>query len=326
MTAGCPKGVNKMLVEKAIGRYGDTIRNLLPPEPWKYDLDRLMLPLIRELDLFHLALSGEDGELLERIGECYHVERHLGLAATYYQKAVAASPPEPVTDEMMAAVLRHAPLLKLTEMECFPLKDVVAIHHPDKPVIAYHLFWEDDYDFPDDNDPCDHEQVWVAYDRNSRWVTDVWAFYHGSIITTARAAELANEADGRPEIRVQWGKHGSIPAEGEKVRLPRYTVLEDMREAYHQMVAGGRAKDHPIKARFWPAAYRGTWEDFMRFPVTVDSAEFLEAKNFVICSRLSNAVIQQYFLTYNFAAKFGWPWHAPVYDETGPVTKAGACA
>ncbi len=312
-----------MLVEKAIGRYGDRIRALLPSEPGEHHLDKLMLPLIREIDLFQLALTGEDGKLLERIGESYHVERNLNLAGSYYQKAIAALPPEPITDEMRAAVLRYAPLLHLTETEFFPLKDVVAVHHPKKPVIAYHLFWEDDYDFPDDYEPCDHEQIWVAYDRSNERLTGVWAFYHGSIITTARAVEMANETNGRAVIRVQWGKHGSIPADGEHVRLPGGTVLEDMQDAYQRVSAGGRASNHPIKQRSWPKAYQGTWRDFMNFPVSVDSRSYLEDKDYIICSHLSNAVIQQYFLTYNFAAKYGWPWHAPVYNESGWVTEAG---
>ena len=29
--------------------------------------------------------------------------------------------------------------------------------HPQRRLIAYHFFWEDDIDFPEDNDPCDHE-------------------------------------------------------------------------------------------------------------------------------------------------------------------------
>ena len=44
------------------------------------------------------------------------------------------------------------------------IRDLVAIHHPVQPWIAYHLFWGDDIDFPEDNDPADHEIVWVAYD------------------------------------------------------------------------------------------------------------------------------------------------------------------
>ncbi len=118
-----------MLVEKADGRYGDTIRNLLPSEPWEYKLDKLMLPLIREVDRLQLALSGENGELLDRIGESYHAEGNLKLAGSYYQKATAVLSPEPITNEIRAAVLRYALLLQLTETEFFPLKDVVAVHH-----------------------------------------------------------------------------------------------------------------------------------------------------------------------------------------------------
>lgn len=312
-----------MLVEKAIGRYGDIIRNLLPLEPREQNLDKLMLSLIREIDQYQLALKGNDGELLERVGESYHVEGNLRLAGNYYHQAITALPLDSIiTNEMRAAVMRYAPLLHLTENEFFPLRDVVAIHHPEKPMIAYHLFWEDDYDFPDDYEPCDHEQVWMAYDPITEKVTGVWAFYHGSVITTSRAVESANEGN-RPSFRVQWGKHGSIPEDGERVQLPYGTVLEDMRRTYEEVYAGGRMKDHPIKRKSWPEKYQGSWQDFMSFPVTIDSRLMLADKDYIFCSELSNAIIQQYCLTYNFAAKYGWPWHAPIYNEAGWLKEAG---
>ena len=64
-----------------------------------------------------------------------------------------------------------APRLVLVRGEFFPLKDIAAILHPEKPIIAYHLFWEDDLGFPSDNDPCDHEVVWIEYDPASLRVT-----------------------------------------------------------------------------------------------------------------------------------------------------------
>ena len=307
-----------MLLEKALGRYGDSLRGLLPDQPdTSLFADETVLPLIREIDRYMLRRYPDDPLLLERMGESYHMERRLWEAAAYYRRAIRCLPPTEPDETQRAAILRHAPLLHLTRDECFPLRDVIALHHPQKPLIAYHLFWEDDYDFPDDCDPCDHEQVWVGYEPEGGAVTAVWAFYHSRIISTRAAADDANRRGGRPNVSVQWGKHGSLLPGCGPVRLQTGTVREDMEWTWRDVCRGGRAAEHPIKRRFWPARYEGSRGDFFCFPVEVDSRELLEKKRCWLCTPLSNAVIGEYFLTYNFAAKFGWPWDAPVYGD-GP--------
>lgn len=314
-----------MLVEKAIGRYRETISALLPPEPSSAAQAHL-LPVIKALDLYSLTRSPGDPELLERIGESFHLEKNLAEASRYYALALEAAPPREPSSAEREAMLRYAPILWSTQEEFFPLKDLIALHHPDRPIIAYHLFWEDDYDFPDDCDPCDHEQVWVAYDPDSGQVERVWTFYHSCILTSAQAAAAANRNSGRPDIRVQWGKHGSLPEGWESIHYRSGTVLGDMESTWKEMKAGGRAKDHPIKKRFWPKSYPGTLNDFLTFPCRVDGRKPLEDKGLMLTALCANATIQQVCLPYNFAPKFGWPWDAACYDERGLIDPGGGNA
>lgn len=99
-----------------------------------------------------------------------------------------------------------APLLYLQRDEWFPLERVVAVLHPTRRVIAYHLLWRDDVhgSWIPFTVPTDEEIVWVGYD-STRAPTDVWTFWHGSLLH----ADWRDR--GRPAFNVQWGKHGSLP-------------------------------------------------------------------------------------------------------------------
>lgn len=106
----------------------------------------------------------------------------LTKPAPLYTRALELAPARPLTSQEQATVLRFAPLLQTTPTEPFALMDVVAILHPTKPLIAYHLFWEDDIDFPEDNDPCDHEVIWVELDEARRELVNYYTYFHGRIL------------------------------------------------------------------------------------------------------------------------------------------------
>src|SRR5262249_23488311 len=108
-------------------------------------------------------------------------------------------------------VRRFAPRVYTTPTEFFPLKDFAVIVHPSERLIAYHFFWEDDIDFPEDNDPCDHELIWVRYSADKRSIEGVLTYYHGKILEGGQAAMEDARANGmRPRVNIQWGKHGSL--------------------------------------------------------------------------------------------------------------------
>ena len=98
--------------------------------------------------------------------------------------------------------------------ETFPLLRAVAVHHPTRPIIAYHLLWTDDVHgawVPLTN-ATDQEIVWVEHDGRGDPIR-LSTYWHGTTVTTDW------QRRGAPAVDVQWGKHGM---------LPRGTVLDDL--------------------------------------------------------------------------------------------------
>lgn len=115
----------------------------------------------------------------------------------------ALNSPDPIAE--LARAL--APVLHIQRDEYFALSRIVAVVHPSRPIVAYHLLWRDDVNgsgIPF-TVPTDEEIVWVGYDSTSRQPTDMWTFWHGKILHTDWRSR------GRPAVNVQWGKHGSLP-------------------------------------------------------------------------------------------------------------------
>lgn len=107
-----------------------------------------------------------------------------------------------------------APVLYLQRDETFPLSRAVAVVHPTRPIIAYHLLWRDDVhgSWIPFTVPTDQEIVWVGYDVTGAPV-DVWTYWHGAILHTPwPKSQVA--------IDVQWGKHGSLPRAVRESDLP----------------------------------------------------------------------------------------------------------
>jgi len=268
--------------------------------------------------------TGEAGasEALSALNEravALHRERRLGEASALYAQVLEREPPREPTQEERALVLRHAPRLFVTPGEFFPLRDFAAVLHAGQPLIAYHMFWEDDIDYPDDNDPCDHEVVWVTYDTTSGEVTGVYAYYHGEVLSSEAAVADANTHGGRPWVGVQWGKHGSLIVGWEKMRGE--SIWFDMRETYHRLHEEGHDQpDHPL-ARGWPRRFEGSWDDFVDFSQPVEPREWLESQSMIVISRWPNAVIDQCFLRYNFYPKPEWPMRVSKNTPDAPLQR-----
>ena len=113
-----------------------------------------------------------------------------------------------------------APLLYLQRDEWFPLSRAVAVVHPTRAIIAYHLLWRDDVhgSWIPHTVATDEEVVWVGHDRSGA-PTDLWTFWHGTILH----ADWRDR--GTPAIDVQWGKHGSLPRGIIESDLPRFRTL-----------------------------------------------------------------------------------------------------
>ena len=257
-----------------------------------------------------------DAEDIHAAGVAAHLERNLSVASALYGKVLSLEPPRPASAEQIGLVWRFAPRLFTTASEPFALRDAAAIVHPTSRTIAYHLFWEDDIDFPDDNDPCDHEVVWVRYAADGKTREQVWTYFHGRILPGPAGSD-------RARVNIQWGKHGSLPENWREQRIRPYVselpdgipqsvqpiALEEYLDgAYRKLSSSGRRlRDHPIAARFgWPDRFSGRREDFLSFPREVDMRSMLTGHT-VLVSRFNNATLNRWILPYNFRPKTEWP-------------------
>jgi hypothetical protein len=254
----------------------------------------------------------------------FHLRRSLDEASAEYAAALEIDPPRPPTAAELGLAERFAPRVFVTGSEPFALRDVAVVLHPTQPVIAYHFFWDDDIDYPDDNEPSDHEVVWVRY-RPDGALDRLWTYFHGRILDGGEAAKQDAAAhDMRPAVMVQWGKHGSMPigwetlsieAEAGETESSYYPVgVPITLERYNQgtfrklSTEGARAAGNPLAVRDgWPRTFTGSWEDFSRFDRPVDVLGRLQATSMVIVSRWNSASINQRFLRYNFRPKTEWP-------------------
>ncbi len=114
-----------------------------------------------------------------------------------------------------------APVLHVQRDEPFVLERVVAVIHPTRPIIAYHLLWSHDVNgqWVPWAKARDAEEVWVGYDSLTHQPTDIWTYWHGSVLHTP----WMNKGD--PAIAVQWGKHGDLPFGVVESDLPRPRTL-----------------------------------------------------------------------------------------------------
>ena len=248
-------------------------------------------------DLWHIAEPNK--HLLHNLNSeatRFHSRRRLGEASERYQHLLNLDPPETLSnaERRLAALL--APVLLTNPEEHFALRDIVAVIHPDKPLIGYHLFWEDDIDFPEDNDPVDHEVVWVRYDPETQVPTELITYFHSSILRRAAYGQLA--------VGIEWGKHGSLPLDrnGRLAEEPSELRTHWMR--LH--TEGTRLKHHPL-ARGWPKKFDGDYASFLKFTDQIEQNLLRLPDAMIAKTRWANAVIDQQFLPYNFSAKTEWP-------------------
>ena len=136
--------------------------------------------------------------------------------------ASPASLPQAVARDHDAAILARAlaPVLFLQRDETFPIERVVAVVHPSRRIIAYHLLWRDDAhgSWIPFTTPTDQEIVWVGYDSTEA-PTEIWTYWHGKILHS----DWKNR--GGVAVDVQWGKHGSMPQNTVLSDLPAFQKL-----------------------------------------------------------------------------------------------------
>ena len=255
-----------------------------------------------------------------RLGYAFHLERRLKEASKQYGNVLRLDPPQSVTSEEFELAMQLAPRVYVNTKEFFALEDVVVILHPDQPIIEYSFFWDDDIDYPQDNDPTDHEKVWIEYDPENGNIVNVYTYFHRAVLSGIKAVKDAREHNNRALINVQWGGHGSLPFGWENIprnqivvkyaHIDKPDTIRDMRNRYQKHVESIKYPNHPL-SKDWPKKFRGNWQDYIMFTQYIDLPEMIAKKKMVMKSRWSNAVIDKYFLDYQFYPKLEWPSDVP---------------
>lgn len=299
----------------------------------------LSIPLVVVLSAVSTSAQSDTAAAHHQRGVEHHLRRALDEASREYARALALDPPRDPTADEWRLVQRFAPRIYATPSEPFALKDVAAIVHPEQRLIAYHLFWEDDIDFPEDNDPCDHEVLWVRHSMDGRTLERVWTYFHGHMLDGGDAAVRdASQHGMRSRVDVQWGKHGTMPMGWETMSIrvapgdaerplgpgPHETTLEQYnRDTFRRLSTDGhRLVEHPLARRLgWPLRFTGNWTDFVDYTRMIDPVPQLAQNGMVKVSRWNSATINQHVLAYNFRPKSEWPIDV---SDSGPVASRAA--
>ena len=140
----------------------------------------------------------------------HHLERSLDQASAGYDETLRRDPPRELTADEWRMVERFTPRLFVTDTEPFQLQDAGAIVHPDGRTIAYHLFWDDDIDYPDDNDPSDHEVVWCVTSADRRSLVGFFTYFHNRVLVAPPEAlrdAAAHHGSSREQLRRALDRH-----------------------------------------------------------------------------------------------------------------------
>ena len=199
----------------------------------------------------------------------------------------------PPSDSGAVLARSLAPVLYLQLDETFPLVRSIAVVHPQKRIIAYHLLWRDDVNgsWIPLTVPTDQEIVWVAYDSTNA-PTEVWTYWHGTILHTMwPRSQVA--------INVQWGKHGSLPRGIDESDLPPFRTLNFFYASTIFLLPDILLGDITRKGPFgFYHSYR-RYRDFSR-PMLL--AEWLDA---IVRTTDPDRVLRAYFGEYS--RKPAWP-------------------
>jgi hypothetical protein len=198
------------------------------------------------------------------------------------------------TDTGAVLARRLAPVLYLQPDESFPLERVVAVVHPYRRIIAYHLLWRDDVhgSWIPFTVPTDEEVLWVGYD-STLGPTDLWTYWHGTILHTPWDKRQV-------AIDVQWGKHGSLPRNVVQSDLPK---LKKLNFFYAMTIFGEPDILLGDLTRKGPLCFCHGYSRYRKFTVPVLLAGKLDA---IVRAEDASAVLTEVFGR-KYSNKHPWP-------------------
>jgi hypothetical protein len=190
---------------------------------------------------------------------------------------------------------RLAPLLYLQRDEWFPLDRAVAVVHPTRPVIAYHLLWHDDVHgaWIPRTIPTDEEIVWDGYDTSGA-PTDLWTYSHGKVLHADWRGR------GTPAVDVQWGKHGLLPRGLIESDLPRFQTLNAF-YAFHQL-----GVVDILLGRVTRPGPSGFFHSYRRYRDFTNVSRLGDVLDVVVRSEEPSATLEAVFGT-PYSRKIPWP-------------------
>ena len=196
-----------------------------------------------------------------------------------------------------------APLLMRQRDERFGLTRAVAVVHPSRRVIAYHLLWSDDVHgaWIPGTIPTDEEVVWVGVDTTGA-PTDLWTYWHGAILHAPwRRRQVL--------VDVQWGKHGSLPHRVREDALPRGRTLNTFYAftfALPDLVLGRLNRRGPV----------GFWHGYARYRDFSDPLVLADRLDAVVVARDARSTLARVFGA-RYSRKPQWPWRVDLSEVEG---------
>lgn len=196
-----------------------------------------------------------------------------------------------------------APVLLRQRDERFALARAVAVVHPTRRVIAYHLLWRDDVHgaWIPRTVPTDEEVVWVGVD-SAGVPSELWTYWHGAILHTPwRGRQVL--------VDVQWGKHGSLPHRVREDLLPRgrtQNVFYAFTFALPDLLLGRLNRRGPS----------GFWHGYRRYRDFSDPLPLADRLDAVVVARDARGVLRRVFGA-RYSEKPQWPWRVDLREVKG---------
>jgi hypothetical protein len=199
--------------------------------------------------------------------------------------------------------MRFAPRLYTNPTEPYGLMDLVVVVHPQRPLIAYHLLWEDDSIGAGIGMEGDHEIAWVEYDPISLKLVDMWVLWHRGILHTTQAITEAKSHNQRPKLLIQWGQHGILPVGWESLPTARPEVELRLHFSIMKLVQTG---PYTGSKDIDSLKFQGDYSEYLTFSELIDSREHIQPEK-VVVGIDGNAIMSQ-LVHFTISLKQPWPY------------------
>jgi hypothetical protein len=197
--------------------------------------------------------------------------------------------------------LRFAPRLYLQAEEPYEIESVIPVFHPAQPVIAYHIFFEDDALYSKKGLGLDHELVWVRYDPVTLKLMDVITFWHRTTLRTDACLLDAKSNQQRPRIEVQWGQHGMLPWKWRDI----FSVRPRLELALHYSLVAQSNQSDGAETDGGSPLFGGSYEQYLQFTACLDLSNYIREENIIIAEHPAGEIGA--LISGAYAEKKEWP-------------------